>query len=161
MKSNQNNEPISYTREKQIMSEEKVLLVDDEQDFLKALSQRMQAKGLEITPATSGEEAIEAVKDEFFDAVVLDMMMPNLDGIETLKKIKEINPDVQVILLTGHATVDKGIEAMKLGAMDFLEKPAEINSLMQKIKRAKVNKMLILEKKTEEQIKCILAEKGW
>ncbi|MFP4083469.1 MAG: response regulator [Desulfonatronovibrio sp.] len=143
------------------MSEEKVLLVDDEQEFLKALSQRMQAKGLEITPATSGEEAIEAVKDEFFDAVVLDMMMPNLDGIETLKKIKEVNPDVQVILLTGHATVDKGIEAMKLGAMDFLEKPAEINSLLEKIKMAKVNKMLILEKKTEEQIKDILSEKGW
>ncbi|MFO7727597.1 MAG: response regulator [Desulfonatronovibrio sp.] len=143
------------------MSEEKVLLVDDEQDFLKALSERMQAKGLEITPATSGEEAVEAVKDEFFDAVVLDMMMPNLDGIETLKKIKEVNPDVQVILLTGHATVDKGIEAMKLGAMDFLEKPAELNSLMQKIKKAKVNKMLILEKKTEDRIKSILSEKGW
>lgn len=143
------------------MSEEKVLLVDDEQDFLKALSERMQAKGLEITPATSGEEAIEAVKDEFFDAVVLDMMMPDLDGIETLKKIKEVNPDVQVILLTGHATVDKGIEAMKLGAMDFLEKPAELSSLMQKIKKAKVNKMLILEKKTEDRIKSILSEKGW
>jgi DNA-binding NtrC family response regulator len=143
------------------MSEEKVLLVDDEQDFLKALSERMQAKGLQITSATSGEEAIKAVGDEFFDAVVLDMKMPGLDGIETLKKIKKVNPDVQVILLTGHATVDKGIEAMKLGAMDFLEKPAEISSLMEKIQTAKSNKMLILEKKTEEEIKNILAEKAW
>ncbi len=143
------------------MSEEKVLLVDDEQDFLKALSERMQTKGLQITSANSGEEAIKAVGDEFFDAVILDMKMPGLDGIETLKKIKEINPDVQVILLTGHATVDKGIEAMKLGAMDFLEKPAEINSLMEKIKTAKTNKMLILEKKTEEEIKSILNEKAW
>lgn len=143
------------------MSEEKVLLVDDEQDFLKALSERMQAKGLQITSATSGEEAIRAVGDEFFDAVVLDMKMPGLDGIETLKKIKEVNPDVQVILLTGHATVDKGIEAMKLGAMDFLEKPAEINSLMEKIQTARSNKMLILEKKTEEEIKSILTEKAW
>lgn len=143
------------------MSEEKVLLVDDEKDFLIALSERMKAKGLEITSATSGEEAIKAVGGEFFDAVILDMKMPGLDGIETLKKIKEVNPDVQVILLTGHATVDKGIEAMKLGAMDFLEKPAEINSLMEKIRTAKTNKMLILEKKTEEEIKSILTEKAW
>lgn len=143
------------------MSEEKVLLVDDEQNFLDALSERMKAKGLEITSAYSGQEAIEAVKDEFFDAVVLDMMMPGLDGIETMKKMKKINPDLQVILLTGHATVGKGIEAMKLGAMDFLEKPAELSSLMQKIHKAKVNKMLILEKKIESEIKSIITEKGW
>ncbi|MFW5731061.1 MAG: sigma-54-dependent transcriptional regulator [Desulfonatronovibrionaceae bacterium] len=143
------------------MVQEKVLLVDDEKDFVDVLTQRMKGKGLEVKSAYSGQEALKAVDSESFDAIILDMKMPDMDGIETLKKMKQINPDLQVILLTGHATVDKGVEAMKLGAMDFLEKPAEINALLEKIHKANVNTMLIHEKKTQDKIHDIIVEKAW
>ena len=71
--------------------------------------------------------------------------MPEMDGLETLKQLKEINPDLQVILLTGHGTIDKGVEAMKLGAMDFVEKPADFQELLEKIKKAKDKRMLLIE----------------
>ena len=84
-----------------------------------------------------------------------------MDGIETLKRMLADNPDLQVILLTGHATLAKGVEAMKLGAMDFLEKPAEIQKLMEKIEQAKANRMLLVEKRSEEKLKEILKTKWW
>jgi FixJ family two-component response regulator len=84
-----------------------------------------------------------------------------VDGLEALKILKEKKPELQVILLTGHASVEKGIEAMKLGAMDFLEKPADLSQLTEKIKKAQAKKMLIVEKQTEEKIKKLLEEKGW
>ena len=87
--------------------------------------------------------------------------MPGMDGIETLKAIKARNPTLQVILLTGHATLEKGIEAMKLGAMDFVEKPADLNVLTEKIKKAQARKMVLVAKQTEEKLKNILTTKGW
>ncbi len=140
---------------------EKVLLVDDEKDFLDALSERMRNRGMNVRATTSAEEALEAVGEESFDAIVLDLKMPGMDGIEALQKIKKNNPELQVILLTGHATVEKGIEAMKLGAMDFIEKPADINALTEKIKKAQTRKMILVEKKTEEKMKKILSSKSW
>jgi len=140
---------------------EKVLLVDDEQDFLDALSERMRARDMEVTTSTSATDALEKAKKEPYDAIVLDLMMPEMDGLEALQKIKKNNPNLQVILLTGHATVEKGIEAMKLGATDFLEKPADLKTLTEKIKNAHARKMILVEKQTEEKIKNILAIKGW
>ena len=141
------------------MAKEKVLLVDDERDFAEVLSQRMQSRGLGVDTAASGSEAVEKARDEFYDAIILDLSMPGMDGIETLKHLLEANPDLQVILLTGYATVQKGIEAVKLGAMDFLEKPADIQKLMEKIQEAKANKMLLVETRMEERIKGILETK--
>ena len=141
------------------MAKEKVLLVDDERDFAEVLSQRMQSRGLGVDTAANGREALEKARDEFYDAIILDLSMPGMDGIETLKHLLEANPDLQVILLTGYATVEKGIEAVKLGAMDFLEKPADIQKLMEKIQEAKANKMLLVETRMEERIKGILETK--
>lgn len=140
---------------------EKVLLIDDEQDFLTVMSERMKARDMEVSTATSAKEALEKVEAESFDAVILDLMMPEVDGIETLKMLKKKNPELQVILLTGHATVEKGIEAMKLGAMDLVEKPADISTLTEKIKKAQAEKMIIVEKKNEERIKKIISARGW
>ena len=84
-----------------------------------------------------------------------------MDGIQALTALKGKKPDLQVILLTGHATVQKGIEAMKLGAMDLLEKPADINELTEKIQKAKARKMILVEKKTEDKIRDILKSKSW
>jgi DNA-binding NtrC family response regulator len=143
------------------MAKEKVLLVDDEVDFTEALSERMESRGLEVDVAASGPEALEKVHGKPYDAIILDMAMPEMDGIETLKRLLEDNPDLQVILLTGRATVRQGIEAMKIGAMDLLEKPAQIERLMEKIEQASANKMLIVEKRAEEKIKEILETKWW
>ena len=140
---------------------EKILLIDDEVDFLSAMSERMKARDMQVSTASSAKEGLEKVAAGSFDAVILDLAMPEMDGIEALKILKEKNPDLQVILLTGHATIKQGIEAMKLGALDLLEKPADINTLTEKIKTAQAKKMLIVEKKNEEMIRKIMATKGW
>jgi DNA-binding NtrC family response regulator len=102
-----------------------VLLVDDEEQFLQVLSERLTNRGLHVISVTSGEEAVALVENKDFDAIVVDLAMPGIDGIETTKKIKEKRQDLEIIILTGHATVKAGIEAMKLGAEDFLEKPVD------------------------------------
>ncbi len=132
---------------------EKVLLVDDEQDFLSVMSERMKARGMDVSTATSAKEAIQMAEAESFDAIILDLQMPGMDGLEALKELKAKKPELQVILLTGHATVQKSVEAMKLGAMDLLEKPADLKTLTEKIKNAQATKMILVEKQTEDKIK--------
>jgi DNA-binding NtrC family response regulator len=143
------------------MAKERVLLVDDEIDFTEVLSERMESRGLEVDVAASGPAALDKVHGKSYDAIILDMAMPEMDGIETLKRLLEENPDLQVILLTGRATVEQGVEAMKIGAMDLLEKPAELERLLEKIEQATTNRMLLVEKRTEEKIKEILETKWW
>lgn len=139
----------------------KVLLVDDEPHFIKMLAERLVGRGFNVETAGGGSEAIEKVKDEPYDAIILDLLMPDMDGLETLRQLKEMNPDLQIILLTGHGTVDKGVEAMKLGAMDFVEKPADFKELLEKIKTAKDRRMLLVEKRHEERVKEIMKTKSW
>jgi len=139
----------------------KVMLVDDEEEFIELMSQRLESRGLKIVAVTSGEEAISHADDYNFDVAVVDLAMPGIDGIETLTRIKELRPDIEVIMLTGQATVQSGIEAMKHGAFDFLEKPLDIDVLMKKIRLAKEKRMLVLEKKSAEEMKNILKSKSW
>jgi DNA-binding NtrC family response regulator len=139
---------------------EKVLLVDDEEDFLEIMSERMTARGMEVTTCTSAQEAIDRISEENFDAIILDFMMPGMDGFQALREIKAKRPELQIILLTGHATVEKGVEAMKMGATDFLEKPADIEALEKKIKDASARRMLLVEKKTEERVKDVIRRMG-
>jgi DNA-binding NtrC family response regulator len=143
------------------MTTDKVLLVDDEPEFTEVLGQRMESRGLAVDVAMSGREALEKVEATSYDAIVLDLLMPEMDGIETLKQLLQKNPDLQVILLTGHATLEKGVEAIKIGAADFLEKPAEIQRLMEKIEQATAKKALLVEKRMEEKLKHIWGSKSW
>ena len=138
-----------------------VLLIDDEEQFLKVLGERLETRGLKVNTVTRGEDALTLIDDENYDAIILDLAMPGIDGIETLKRLKEINPDLEIIMLTGHATVQKGVEAMKLGAEDFLEKPVELSVLLERISEAKNKRILILEKKSQEAIKKIISTKSW
>jgi DNA-binding NtrC family response regulator len=138
-----------------------VMLVDDEEQFLDVLSQRLEARGLKVKAVTSGEDAVNQVEDHNFDAIIVDLAMPGIDGIETLKRIKEKRPDLEIIMLTGHATVKSGIEAMKLGADDFLEKPVDLDVLLEKIGEAKNKRMLVVEKGRQEEVKKILKSKTW
>ncbi len=140
---------------------ENVLLIDDEPEFIETLGERMMSRGMNVTSTTSAQEGIKAAQKQNFDVVVLDLQMPDMDGLETLKALKQNNPDIQVILLTGHATVEKGISAMKLGAMDLLEKPADISVLTDKIHKAQTTKMILVEKKASDRIKKIMETRGW
>lgn len=140
---------------------EKVLLIDDEQDFLEVMSERMKNRDIDVTTATSAKDALSLVQDGGFDAIILDLQMPEMDGLQALEKLKTMNPDLQVILLTGHATIEKGVQAMKLGASDVIEKPADIQTLTEKIKKAHAKKIILVEKQTEEKIRAILGSKAW
>jgi DNA-binding NtrC family response regulator len=114
----------------------KVLLVDDEKDFMETLANRLEARNLSVVTASSGDEAILKIKEEDVDVVVLDMVMPGRTGIEVLRDIKQIKPLVEIILLTGHGSVQSAIEGMTQGAFYYLMKPAEIKTLLQKIAHA-------------------------
>jgi len=140
---------------------EKVLLVDDEEEFIETLAERMRTRGMVVSTTNSGANALEMVDDENYDVVVLDLKMPGIDGLEALKRIKRRRPEIQVVLLTGHATVEKGVEAMKEGALEFLEKPVDLASLTEAILKAKATKMVLVEKETEERIAEILHSKSW
>jgi DNA-binding NtrC family response regulator len=143
------------------MAKATVLLVDDEDDFTATLAERMHERGLDVDVSSSGPEAIERVGEKSYDAVVLDLAMPGMDGIETMKRLLHGNPELQVILLTGRATVRKGVEAMSAGAMEFLEKPTDLDLLLKKIDAAKENRVLLMEKRVEKTITDILRSKGW
>jgi len=124
------------------MKECQVLVVDDEADFRETIVKRLQKRQLHVSGAESGEKALELMAAQPFDVVVLDVKMPGLDGIETLREIKKKNPLVEVILLTGHASMESGIEGMKLGAFDFVMKPAALDELMEKIRQAYEKKIV-------------------
>jgi len=139
---------------------ERVLLVDDEEEYLEIMSERMRARDIEVTTSTSAREALNMIATESFDAVIMDFMMPEMNGIEALKAIKEKNPEMQIILLTGHATVEKTVEAMKAGAMDLIEKPADLDALSEKIKSAHNQKALIVAKKDQDRVIEMLKKFG-
>jgi len=139
----------------------RVLLVDDEEQFVKALSQRLTGRGMKIESATSGEEALRQAKGKDFDAIVLDLVMPGLDGLEVLKQLRQENPDLQIIMLTGHATVEKSVEAIKEGAVELLEKPVDMDKLLKRIGEAQRQRVILVEKKAEQRVKDILKSKGW
>ncbi len=112
------------------MQEIRMLLVDDEDDFRITLANRLKLRKIDVTDAGSGNEAIELVKQKSFDIAVIDVKMPGIDGIETLKQVKQIQPSMEIIMLTGHASIKSGMEAMKLGAYDYVMKPCDIDELL-------------------------------
>ena len=118
------------------MADYRVLLVDDEEEFVSALSERLMLRGIEVDSALNGEEALARMEEKVFEVVILDVMMPGLGGLEVLKQIKSTHPNTQVILLTGHGSTREGIEGMRLGAFDYLIKPVDIEEMLEKMKEA-------------------------
>ena len=139
----------------------KVLLVDDEEEFLETLVKRLELRGLKVTGVTRGADAVQLADKQNFDAIVIDLAMPGMDGLETLKRIKKTHPDAEIIMLSGQGTVKTSIEAMKLGAEDFLEKPVDMQELLTKIDEMKNKRILVLEKQSMEEIEQILKSKAW
>lgn len=119
-----------------------VLLVDDESDFLAPLVKRLSRRNLNVRTASRGEEALEVLEESETDVVVLDVRMPGMDGIQTLTEIKRRHPEVEVIMLTGHADIEVAVRGMDLGAFDYLMKPASIDELFYKLQDARQEKAL-------------------
>jgi DNA-binding NtrC family response regulator len=123
-----------------------VLFVDDEVEFLETLLKRMKKRDLEASGVKSGEQALEFLAQNRVDVVVLDVKMPGMDGIQALKEIKKLHPLIEVVMLTGHASVEVAIQGMELGAFDYLMKPVDIDDLLYKVQDA-YKKKAIHEKK--------------
>jgi len=119
-----------------IQNKIRLLLVDDEEGFVNVLSKRMSKRGFTVSDANSGSEAIQILRKQDFDVVVLDLKMEDMDGIEVLRIIKKMVPDLPVIMLTGHGSEEASKEGLKLGAVDYLTKPCELEDLISKIHEA-------------------------
>lgn len=113
----------------------RVLIVDDEKEFADSLSERLALRECDVETSLNGKDAVEKLSHYNFDVVILDVAMPNMDGIETLKRIKKTKPLTEVIMLTGQATVETAVEGMQLGALDYVMKPCSTDDLLGKIKR--------------------------
>jgi DNA-binding NtrC family response regulator len=135
------------------MQKFRVLVVDDETDFLETFVDRLQMRDVNVEGVESGEKALELLKKKLFDVVILDVKMPGMDGVSTLREIKKHWPLMEVIMLTGHASVESGIEGMKLGAYDYIMKPADIDDLMDKMQQAYEKKAMHEERIERARIK--------
>jgi DNA-binding NtrC family response regulator len=130
----------------------KILLVDDEVVFTNNMSKLLTNRGYRATAVNSGDSAIRALEEEDFDVIVLDLKMPGMDGITTLKEIKKLGLFTETLILTGHGSIDTALEAMKLGAYDYLTKPCEIDELVAKIEGAWDKKDVEEKKDLQEKI---------
>lgn len=124
------------------MDKFRVLVVDDELDFLETIVKRLQTRKIDVTGVDSGVKALSIIDDQDFDVVVLDVKMPGLDGIETLREMKKKKPRLEVIMLTGHASVESGIQGMQLGAFDYVMKPVALDELLEKMRQAYERKLI-------------------
>jgi DNA-binding NtrC family response regulator len=124
------------------MEKFRVLVVDDEPDFLETIIKRLKRRNITAFGVDSGKKALDMVENEPIDVVVLDVLMPGMDGIETLKIMKKKKPFIEVIILTGHASVESGLQGMQFGAFDYVMKPADIDELLVKIREAYERKLL-------------------
>lgn len=142
-----------------------ILLVDDEADFRRVLSKRLGRRGIHVHEAAGGEEALRLLEETPLDVIVMDVKMPGMNGIDALKRIKHIHPTVEVILLTGHANAQDGVDGIKSGAFDYLFKPIEIEHLIRKITQAhnKIRRFLSAKQEAEfrERVKqqMVVAER--
>ncbi len=139
----------------------KILLVDDEENFLAIMEKRLNARDMDVVTADGGRAALEVLeKTPDVDVVVLDVKMPGMDGLEVLRSIRAAHPLVEVIMLTGHGTIETAIDGMKHGAFDYLLKPCEIETLIDLVRQAKDKKDAHEEKIIQAQMKDITGRMG-
>jgi DNA-binding NtrC family response regulator len=134
----------------------KILLVDDETVFTDNMSKLLRNRGYRVVAVNSGDSAIRALQEEDFDVVVLDLKMPGMDGIAALKEINKLGLFTETLILTGHGSMDTALEAMKLGAYDYLTKPCEVDELVSKIEGAWEKKDDVEKKDMEEKIEKVV-----
>ncbi|MBU1903054.1 MAG: response regulator [Proteobacteria bacterium] len=138
------------------MKGSKILLVDDEIVFTGNMSKLLTTRGYKVTAVNNGNSAIRALEDEDFDVVVLDLKMPGMDGITTLREIRKLGLFTETLILTGHGSIDTALEAIKLGAYDYLSKPCEIDELVDKIEGAWGKKDDEVKKDIQDKIQKVV-----
>jgi DNA-binding NtrC family response regulator len=138
----------------------KVLIVDDEKDFVEMFSLRLEGQGEKVSTAFSGKQALEVLEKKSIDVVILDIRMPGMDGIDTLKQIKTLYPLVEVILLTGHGSTETAVEGMKSGAFDYLMKPADFEDIKIKLENARKRKDEQEERIRKAELRLLLRKSG-
>ena len=138
----------------------RILLVDDEKDFVEMLSLRLREAGEKVKEAYNGKECLDILEQTDIDVVILDIKMPGMDGIETLREIKRRHPIVEVILLTGHGAVETSVDGMKLGAFDYLLKPADFEDLLEKLEGAGKRKAEQEERIRKAEAKALMRRSG-
>ena len=138
----------------------KVLIVDDEKDFVDIFSLRLQSQGEKVSTAASGKEALDVLAKKPIDVVILHIRMPGMDGIDTLKEIKRLYPLVEVILLTGHGSTETAVDGMKLGAFDYLMKPADFEDIRVKLENARKRKDEQEERIRKAEVRLLLRRSG-
>jgi DNA-binding NtrC family response regulator len=143
------------------MATAKVLIVDDEVDFADVIAERMRGRGYDVDTANSGADGLERISEKAYDAVVLDLNMPELDGMETMRRMLAQDDKLQIIILTGYGSVKTGVEAVKLGAADFLEKPTDIDALAGKVDDAHARRVALFEKELEKKMSDLIKRRGW
>ena len=129
----------------------RLLLVDDEVRFVETLSKRLTARGYYVEGAFSGQEALDLLARRPFDVVLLDVMMPGMDGLDTLRAVRKVQPLLKVILLSGHASINAAVEGMRLGAYDYLLKPTDLEDILAKVESAFEKKRLEEEQQDDRQ----------
>ena len=134
----------------------KILLVDDEVVFTENMSKLLNNRGYRVKAVNSGDSAIRLLDEEEFDVIVLDLKMPGMDGITTLKEIKKLGLFTETLVLTGHGSIETALEATKLGAYDYLSKPCEINELVEKIEGAWIKKDDAQKEDIQEKIQKVV-----
>lgn len=138
----------------------KVLIVDDEKDFVEMFSLRLKGQGEKVSTAFSGKQALEVLEKTAIDVVILDIRMPGMDGIDTLKQIKTLYPLIEVILLTGHGSAETAVEGMKSGAFDYLMKPADVEDIRMKLENARKRKDKQEERIRQAEVRLLLRRSG-
>ncbi|MDD3471577.1 MAG: response regulator [Syntrophaceae bacterium] len=124
------------------MDKYRVLIIDDEVDFVETIVKRLRDRGLEAEGALSGPEGLKILDERDFDVIILDVKMPKMSGIETLREIKKKKPLVEVIMLTGHGSVESGIQGLQLGAFNYVMKPVPLNELLKQMNQAYERKLI-------------------
>jgi DNA-binding NtrC family response regulator len=143
------------------MQNPNILVVDDEGDFLETLMNRLRKRNIGTIGCASGEEAVRLVKEHLFDVIILDIKMPGgMDGIETLREIKRIQPEAEVILLTGHASLETSVEGMRQGAYDYLLKPIRLEDLLEKLALALERRGSAEHRAQSEEIRKLLQKRS-
>lgn len=138
----------------------KLLIVDDEERFLKTLAQRLSMRDFNVTAASNGELALEAASREMFELALVDLKMPGISGNQVLKLLKQKDPFIEVVILTGHGSVDSAVECTRLGCFGYLQKPCETEELMQVLKNAYQSRVQKKLKLDEERLAALLGTAG-
>ncbi len=124
------------------MEKYRVLIIDDEEDFVETIVKRLRDRGLDAEGALSGPEGLQILENKDFDVIILDVKMPKMSGIETLREIKKKKPLVEVIMLTGHGSVESGIQGLQLGAFNYVMKPVPLDELLKQMNQAYERKLI-------------------